>query len=55
VMPDADAMQTQPLRLTPDVPEEKSEPAPPGSNTPRIDIGAVITKALTAAGLMKDR
>ncbi len=29
-------------------------PPPPGMDTP-MDIGAVITKALTAAGLMRGR
>ena len=54
-MPDADAMQAPSFRLTRELPDEKLEPASQGSNTPRIDIGAVIARALTAAGLMKDR
>jgi len=55
LVPNAEPMRAQPLRLTSDLPDEKLQPASQGSSTPRIDIGAVITRALTAAGLMKDR
>ena len=55
LVPHAEPIRAQPLRLTGDLPDEKLEPASQGSNIPRIDIGAFITRALTAAGLMKDR
>ena len=55
LFPNVGPMRAQPLRLNSDPPDEKLERAAQGSNIPRIDIGAVITKALTAAGLMKGR
>lgn len=55
LFPNAGPMRAQPLRLNSDPPDEKLERAAQGSNIPRIDIGAVIAKALTAAGLMKGR
>jgi poly(hydroxyalkanoate) depolymerase family esterase len=55
LFPNAGPMRAQPLRLNSDLPDEMLEGTAQGSNIPRIDIGAVITKALTAAGLMKGR
>jgi hypothetical protein len=52
------AHPTTPMReltLIGNVPEDSSDAPIRGPNIPRVDIGAVITKALTAAGLMKAR
>ena len=52
---DPAGMSVQPHVLEGEVLEKETDPRPdaPFSSTGAIDIGAVITKALTAAGLMR--
>ena len=45
--------QSQALAKTGDLHGHASNAAPERTDIPRVDIGAIITKALTAAGLMK--
>jgi hypothetical protein len=45
--------QSRALRDDPD--QEVSGPAARPTEAPGVDIGAIITRALTAAGLMKGR
>lgn len=54
-LPGAHPTPMRELTLIGDLPDDDPEAPSRGPNIPRVDIGAVITKALTAAGLMKGR